>query len=127
MDLSFDAVISTEDHVNFETHQGERTMSRIRICLTAIVFTAIISSGAAIAQSPPSPAAAKATPATAGADSSKPSKATQVETWTTKQWDGAKKEWAKDKAKWASCEKQSDKQKLEGRKSWSFLYTCMTS
>ena len=42
------------------------------------------------------------------------------------QWEAAKREWAKDKAKWADCRAQSSKQKLEGRKSWSFLYTCMT-
>jgi len=53
--------------------------------------------------------------------------ATQVEKWTTKQWEAAKKEWSKDKKKWADCRKQSRDQKLEGRKSWSFLYKCMTS
>lgn len=59
--------------------------------------------------------------------SSEPSAVSQVETWTRKQWAAAKKGWAKDKAKWANCQKQSDKQKLEGRKSWSFLYKCMSS
>ncbi len=53
--------------------------------------------------------------------------AAQVEAWTTKQWEAAKKKWAKDKKKWSDCQTQSSKQKLEGRKSWSFLYTCMTS
>ena len=59
-------------------------------------------------------------------DLSKRSTAAKVETWTRKQWDAAKKEWAKDKAKWADCRKQSGEQKLKGRKSWSFLYKCMT-
>ncbi|HKA75246.1 MAG TPA: hypothetical protein VKE26_25820 [Xanthobacteraceae bacterium] len=59
--------------------------------------------------------------------SSEPSAVSQVETWTRKQWAAAKRGWAKDKAKWANCQKQSHKQKLEGRKSWSFLYKCMSS
>jgi hypothetical protein len=53
--------------------------------------------------------------------------ATQVETWTEAQWEAAKNEWAKDTAKWADCQKQSSTQKLEGRKSWPFLYKCMTN
>jgi len=99
-------------------------MSRTRLCLTAIVLAAVASSGV-VAQTPgpqPKPAPGASTP-----DSSKPSTATQVETWTTKQWEAAKREWAKDKAKWVDCQKQSSEQKLKGRKSWSFLYTCMTS
>ncbi|MGP0095228.1 MAG: hypothetical protein ACLPKB_35545 [Xanthobacteraceae bacterium] len=35
-------------------------------------------------------------------------------------------EWAKDKEKWTGCRNQADEQKLAGRKSWSFLYQCMT-
>ena len=85
-------------------------MSRLRFYLTAIAVAAVMSSSAAIAQTSP-----------------QPSTATQVEKWTTKQWAAAQKEWAKDKKKWADCRKQSKDQKLEGRKSWSFLYKCMTS
>jgi len=86
-----------------------------------VVLAGIAVSGIAYAQTPASPPATTLAPA-----SSKPSAATRVETWTKKQWDAAQKEWAKDKAKWADCRKQSSKQKLEGRKSWSFLYQCMT-
>jgi len=96
-------------------------MSRIRFWLTTVAFAAMISCGAAIAQTPATKTAA-ATP-----DSSKPSIETRVETWTKKQWDAAKKEWAKDKAHWTDCRKQSSDQKLTGRKSWSFLYNCMMS
>jgi len=85
-------------------------MSRLRFYLTAIAVAAVMSFSAAIAQTSP-----------------QPSTATQVEKWTTKQWAAAQKEWAKDKKKWADCRKQSKDQKLEGRKSWSFLYKCMTS
>jgi hypothetical protein len=111
----------------FELHQGEHTMSRIRFYLTAIVLAAVIGSGAAIAQTSVSPSATKHTPTTSASDSSMPSTAAQVETWTAKQWEAAKKKWAKNKTKWADCQKQSNTQKLEGRKSWSFAYTCMMS
>jgi hypothetical protein len=52
---------------------------------------------------------------------------TKVENWTSKQWNAAKTEWARDKAKWVDCQHQSTDQKLTGRKSWSFLYTCMNT
>jgi hypothetical protein len=62
----------------------------------------------------------RASPSATGTPQSKPSSAEQAEAWTDKQWETAKKKWAKDKAKWADCRKQSSKQKLEGRKGWSF-------
>jgi hypothetical protein len=77
-----------------------------------VVLAAIFVSGIAVAKEP---------------ESSQPSTVTQVESWTKKQWDAAKKDWAKDKIKWAACQRQVSTQKLKGRKSWSFLYTCMTS
>jgi hypothetical protein len=87
-------------------------MPCIRFCLTAVALVAFMSASATVqAQAP---------------DSSKPSTVEQVETWTKKQYDAARKEWAKDKTKWTDCRKQSKDQKLTGRKSWSFLYTCMT-
>ena len=99
-------------------------MSRIRFCLTAVAFAAVMSSGVAISQT--ATPAAKPAPAATAPVSPKPSTATQVETWSKKQWEAAKKEWAKDKTKWADCRKASSSQKLEGRKSWSFLYKCMS-
>jgi hypothetical protein len=90
------------------------------IAASAIIVTAAC--GVAFAQTPASPTAKTPAPAP-----SNQSTAAQVETWTTKQWDAAKKEWVKDKKKWADCQKQSSNEKLEGRKSWSFLYKCMTS
>lgn len=95
-------------------------MSRIGSCLTTAFLAAVLSS-AAIAQT-----AIKPAPATSAADSSKASIPTQVEKWTKDQWEAAKKEWAKETTKWADCQKQSSKKKLEGRKSWPFLYKCMT-
>jgi hypothetical protein len=102
-------------------------MFHIRFHLAAVALTAVMSSGAVVAQTLVSPPATKSSPAASAPDTSKPSIATQVETWTNTQWEASKEEWAKDKAKWADCQEQSSKQKLEGRKSWSFLYTCMTS
>jgi hypothetical protein len=55
------------------------------------------------------------------------SKIDDASKWTTKQWNHAKAEWAKEKQKWADCQKKSKDQKLTGRKSWSFLASCMTS
>jgi Ni/Co efflux regulator RcnB len=101
-------------------------MSGIRFCLTAIVAVAIVSGSAAIAQTSRSTPEIKTTPLAPASESSNHSTVTQVENWTKKQWEAAKKEWATDKTKWTDCQKQSGKQKLEGRKSWSFLYNCMT-
>ena len=101
-------------------------MSRTCFYLTTAILAAALSS-AAFAQTSASPPATKSAPATSAMDTTKPSMSTQVETWTKAQWEAAKKDWAKDTAKWADCQKQSDKQKLEGRKSWPFLYKCMTS
>jgi hypothetical protein len=81
----------------------------------------MVLSGAAHAQTPAP--AAKPAPETTSA----PSTVSEVEKWTSKQYNAAKAKWAKDKAKWADCEKQSKDQKLRGRKSWSFLYQCMSS
>jgi len=83
---------------------------------TLAFIIAALSIGAGVAFAP-MPAASAAQPSTT----------TKVENWTTEQWNSAKREWAKDQAKWADCREQSTNQKLVGRKSWSFLYTCMTT
>jgi hypothetical protein len=44
---------------------------------------------------------------------SNPSTATQVEKWTNKQWEAAKKRWVKNKKKWADCRMQSREQNLK--------------
>jgi hypothetical protein len=87
-------------------------MSFNRSVLAAAVFC-IVTSGPAPAQT------------TAPAPTS--FKTDDVSKWTTKQWNHAKAEWAKEKQKWADCEEQSKDQKLTGRKSWSFLASCMMS
>ena len=83
-----------------------------KLIFTIAIFA--LGTGIALAQAPAKPAA-------------EPSTMTKVETWTNKQWSDAKTTWAKDKTKWANCQHQSADQKLSGRKSWSFLYTCMNT
>jgi hypothetical protein len=103
-------------------------MSHTRtLATTGIAFAWVVASGIAFAQAPAAPPATTAAPAASAPASPKSSAAARVETWTKKQWAAAQKEWAKDRAKWADCRKQSTAQKLSGRKSWSFLYQCMTN
>jgi hypothetical protein len=55
------------------------------------------------------------------------SKIDDISRWTEEQWNRATTQWAKEKEKWADCQKQAQDQNLTGRKSWSFLASCMTS
>jgi hypothetical protein len=90
-------------------------MSFVRSAFVSAAVLCMIT-GAALAQT-----------ATPEPSSSTSSKIDDVSKWTTKQWNQAKAKWAKEKEKWADCRKQSKDQKLTGRKSWSFLASCMTS
>jgi hypothetical protein len=89
-------------------------MSKIRSALIAAAILGVITSGVALAQTTTPP-------------SSTSSKVDDGSKWTSQQWNQAKAKWAKEKEKWADCRKQSKEQKLTGRKSWSFLASCMTS
>jgi hypothetical protein len=89
-------------------------MSFVRSTLVAAAVLGVISPGAALAQTPaPSPSTS--------------SKIDDVSRWTEEQWNRAKAQWAEEKEKWAGCQKQAQDQNLTGRKSWSFLASCMTS
>jgi hypothetical protein len=88
-------------------------MPFVRSALIAAAILGVVTSGGALAQ-------------TTTPSSSISSKIDDVSKWTSKQWNRAKAEWAKEKEKWADCEKQSKDQNLTGRKSWSFLASCMT-
>ena len=99
--------------------------------LSVVVLVGAIAASAALAESGQKPstvkadapaASSKATPAA----KAEPSMVSKVDTWTLAVWNAAKAGWAKDKAKWAACRKDAGAKKLSGRKSWSFLYTCMT-
>jgi hypothetical protein len=88
-------------------------MSFLRSALAAAAIFGVVTSGVALAQTTtPSPTIS--------------SKVDDVSQWTTEQWNRAKAGWEKETDKWADCEKQSNDQNLTGRKSWSFLASCMT-
>jgi hypothetical protein len=88
--------------------------SFVRSALVAAAMLGVLTPGAALAQ------------ATAPAPSTS-SKIDDVSHWTEEQWNSAKAKWAQEKEKWAGCQKQAQDQNLTGRKSWSFLASCMTS
>jgi hypothetical protein len=95
-------------------------MSPFKNSLIALAFIGALSAGAALAQT--------ATPSTGDKmKAAASSAADDVSKWSQKQWNAAKAKWSQEKEKWADCNKQAADQKLSGRKSWSFIYTCMTS
>jgi hypothetical protein len=51
---------------------------------------------------------------------------TDVSKWTHRQWHVAKVKWQEERASWNSCQTEARAQNLAGRKSWQFLYDCMT-
>ena len=113
---------STNDQQDKEAHA-----MRKNVIILASIFAVAGAVGAAYAQtSATSSTTAKAQTAPATASSVSAASA-RVETWTKNQWDSSQKEWAKDKTRWSDCQKRSGEKHLDGRKSWSFLYTCMTS
>jgi hypothetical protein len=99
-------------------------MNKAQIVFVSILAVAGVA-GIANAQTTTTQSAPPKTQAAAASSGSTTS--ADVETWTKKQWNSAQKKWAKDKTKWSDCQKQSGDKHLDGRKSWSFLYTCMTS
>jgi hypothetical protein len=88
-------------------------MSSVRSIFVAAAIRGMVTSGATLAQTTAPP-------------SSTSSKVEDVSKWTSKQWDRAKAKRAEEKEKWADCQKHSEDQNLKGRKSWSFLASCMT-
>jgi hypothetical protein len=89
-------------------------MSFVRSVFVAAFVLGVAMSGVALAQTTTPP------PSTS-------SKVDDVSKWTSKQWNRAKAKWEKETQKWADCRRQSKDQNLTGRKSWSFLASCMTS
>jgi hypothetical protein len=49
----------------------------------------------------------------------------EPQSWTRKQWNEVKATLEKEKDKWSACRKEQKAQKLRGKKSWAFLYSCM--
>jgi hypothetical protein len=85
---------------------------RIKWLLAIAVIAGLVGTGVAFSQNSPTPTA---TPTE------------KIKTISKREWNRMKGQWAKQTEKWASCNKQSDDQKLTGRKSWSFIASCMTS
>jgi hypothetical protein len=107
-------------------------MSLVRSVLVSIAVAGMVMSGEVLAQAPApdqtAPAKEQTAPAKEPSTTAKvEAKADEVAKWTTKEWNKAKAQWVKEKEKWAGCQKQSKDQGLTGRKSWSFLASCMTS
>jgi hypothetical protein len=94
-------------------------MFRSRVHIMSLVILACFAVGTALAQNQAQPQSTKP-PATST------TKMEDVSKWTQKQWDAAKAKWSEEKAKWDNCQKQAKQAKLSGRKSWRFLYDCMT-
>jgi hypothetical protein len=98
--------------------------NRIRLGLSTVALTGLISIGAASAQTLSSPPAPNL-PSTTSAPTSASSTVADVEKWTTDEWEAAKAKWAAENTKWGNCEQQATDQKLTGRQSWIFIYKCM--
>jgi hypothetical protein len=93
-------------------NQTRADSMRMKWFLAIAVIAGLIGTGVAFSQNSPAPAATSTE---------------KVKTISKREWNRMKGQWAKQTEKWASCNKQSDDQKLTGRKSWSFVASCMTS
>jgi hypothetical protein len=97
-------------------------MARLHLSLTVVGLAAILTCATALAESTaPAPKAASTDRV-----SSEPSTLTDVENWTRRKWNAAKRKLSQDKVRWNACNQDVKDQKLAGRKSWSYLYDCMT-
>jgi hypothetical protein len=119
------------DQLHFNTALSRRvamkeTMKHMRASLTAAALACVFAGSLAFAKTPEPAPAGSTTPTPAAPASSESSDVSKVEKWTKSEWNNAVKQWAQDKTKWAGCREQSKARKLSGRKSWSFLYRCMT-
>jgi hypothetical protein len=85
-----------------------------------MVVLTYLSAGASLAQSQTQPQ-----PAPKPAETST-TQMEDVSKWTRKQWNAAKAKWSEETTKWNDCQTQAKGKKLSGRKSWQFLYDCMT-
>jgi hypothetical protein len=95
-------------------------MNRMRTTVLSIALLMAVVTAPAFAQYQTAPQSSDKPAAAVSA------KIEDISNWTKKQWYAAKAKWVKEKAKWADCQKQAADKKLSGRKSWPFLYGCMT-
>jgi hypothetical protein len=97
----------------------ERLMSRLNNFLSVVVLTCF-AAGASLAQRQTQ---AQQEPKPAETSTMKME---DVSKWTQKQWNAAKAKWTEKRAQWNDCQTQAKVKNLSGRKSWQFLYDCMT-
>jgi hypothetical protein len=95
-------------------------MLRPRTLVLSLALAVSLGAGTAMAQTQSAPA--KDTSVSAQASQTM----TDVSKWTRKQWNAAKAKWVEEKDAWNGCQTQAKAQNLAGRKSWQFLYDCMT-
>jgi hypothetical protein len=85
-----------------------------------VVLTRLVA-GASLAQSQ-----TQTQPAPKPAETSTMKMEEDVSKWTRKEWNAAKAKWSEEKTQWDDCQTRAKAKKLLGRKSWQFLYDCMT-
>ena len=95
-------------------------MTQMRTSLLSIALLVLVAMAPAFAQYQTPPQSSEKSAAAIS------TKMEDISNWSKKQWYAAKAKWVKEKAKWAECQKQAVEKKLAGRKSWPFLYGCMT-
>lgn len=94
-------------------------MACSRTVVTSLLALSLLGAGAAQAQTQ--------TPASPPSISAQAQRTmTDVSKWTRHQWNVAKVKWQEEKDAWNGCQTQARAQNLAGRKSWQFLYDCMT-
>jgi Rieske Fe-S protein len=89
-----------------------------------MALAAALGTGAATAQAQNAPSKDTSKAASASAQASQTM--ADVSKWTRGQWHAAKVKWQEEKDSWNSCQNEAKTQNLSGRKSWQFLYDCMT-
>ena len=93
-------------------------MPRWRAAILSMVILAQLAAPAAVAQTH--------TRHHAKAGSTLTAKINDASNWSRRQWQAAKAKWSHETARWSDCRKQANRKSLSGRKSWTFLYNCMT-
>jgi hypothetical protein len=107
-------------------------MSEFRVCrrqtaVCALALASVVFASVAYAQSTGSSTSGSSNSSPSNSSPSISATASEVKDWTREKWREMRHEWQKDKAKWDACHQQATDQKLSGRASWSFIYTCMTA
>lgn len=102
-------------------------MLRSRMLFVSLALVAAFGIGAATSMAQTSMAQTQTTPPKDTSVSAQASQTmTEVSKWTRRQWHAAKVKWQEERDSWNSCQTEAKAQNLAGRKSWQFLYDCMT-